>query len=107
MNIHIVKPYFSAYQKYGWDYQIPGIGIKKEHVEKALKRREPIYLTIGTDPATYEISPVTIKNIVEKYHSTFKARAGVLLWVFPRNRLVKLNHKEEEPDPINFGLFSC
>lgn len=91
MQIHINEQYWSAWKRYGWDKDIPGIGFRKTSVDMLADVHEKIRLTIGKDRNTiYEIAAVTIRNLAEKHNSLYEARHRVLLYVIPQNKLRKI-----------------
>lgn len=90
MKIHIKQPFWSAYQKYGWDDKIPGLGFKKKTVDLLAQFHEKITVAIGKDTIEYQIAAVTIQNLAKKYNSEFKARYDTIIYVIPQNKLRKI-----------------
>jgi len=91
--LNIAKPWYSAYQKYGWWEHVPGIGLNKHLVDSLAEQGKHLTLTIGTDPQKYRISGVRVKGIAYKYNSTYIARDNTILYVIPQNELKKVPMK--------------
>lgn len=89
--VELHEPFWSAYQKYGWEDRVEGFGISKELVDKAEKENKKIIVRYKGD---YEISPKKARKTVNLYHSVFIARNNKLLGIIPRTAFTKI------PPPI-------
>jgi len=88
------EPYWSAYQRYGWEYGIAGIGISSEMVNKAIKDNCGIVVNV-TKYGVYRINPI----ILEKYHNQnylYQASDKKYLYEYPLNELELIIKSEEE-----------
>lgn len=94
--IHIHKPWWGAWKKFGWEKGIPGIGVNHKLVNDAFGNQEKLYFQIGDNPTVYEIPGTTILRYYIKNKTKYKARKGVLLYVFPRNLLRKVIEDDKE-----------
>lgn len=86
------EPFWSAYQKYGWEDGVEGFGINIDILNQALKTRHKILVKYKAD---YEITPAQALKLIDKYKSTFTARSGVLLGIIPRTAFKRLPDQEE------------
>ena len=88
------EPYWSAYQGYGWENGIAGIGISSEMVNKAIKDNCGIVVNV-TKYGVYRINPI----ILEKYHNQnylYQASDKKYLYEYPLNELELIIKSEEE-----------
>jgi len=88
------EPYWSAYQRYGWENGIAGIGISSEMVNKAIKDNCGIVVNV-TKYGVYRINPI----ILEKYHNQnclYQASDKKYLYEYPLNELELIIKSEEE-----------
>lgn len=88
------EPYWSAYQRYGWENGIAGIGISSEMVNKAIKNNCGIVVNV-TKYGVYIINPI----ILEKYHNQnylYQASDKKYLYEYPLNELELIIKSEEE-----------
>jgi len=88
------EPYWSAYQRYGWENGIAGIGISSEMVNKAIKDNCGIVVNV-TKYGVYIINPI----ILEKYHNQnylYQASDKKYLYEYPLNELELIIKSEEE-----------
>lgn len=88
------EPYWSAYQRYGWENGIAGIGISSEMVNKAIKNNCGIVVNV-TKYGVYRINPI----ILEKYHNQnylYQASDKKYLYEYPLNELELIIKSEEE-----------
>jgi len=77
-----------AYKKYGWNYDVAGIGISNNVVSEALKAESNVYLYLPGDPALYQISPDKIIKLVKIYNSIIDEGNGVRTAVIPTSALI-------------------
>jgi hypothetical protein len=91
MKIHIQEPWWSAWKKFGWAKGIWGIGINKNIVELARKKRESLIITIGNDKTEYCVSPITIINFYERNKTSYIARGNTNLYIIPQTLLSKID----------------
>lgn len=87
--LHIAEPFWSAWKFYGWDKPIAGIGINVNVVKAAEESGRKLLVTIGKDPQKYQISPVTVRSLGEKYNSIREVRNGTKVIVVPQSELTK------------------
>ena len=88
------EPYWSAYQRYGWENGIAGIGNSSEMVNKAIKDNCGIVVNV-TKYGVYIINPI----ILEKYHNQnylYQASDKKYLYEYPLNELELIIKSEEE-----------
>ncbi len=88
------EPYWSAYQRYGWENGIAGIGVSSEMVNKAIKDNCGIVVNV-TKYGVYIINPI----ILEKYHNQnylYQASDKKYLYEYPLNELELIIKSEEE-----------
>lgn len=76
--IKIKEPFYSAGKKYGWPYKSIGIGISKAYFFNG----DFIKITIGDNPAIYQIDAQKALEIVRQYKSFYLAKE-TLLGVIP------------------------
>lgn len=89
MKIHIRKPFFSAWQLYGWENGDYGIGINAKLVDNAIYGNDELFITIGNDKTIYKIKALRARSIALQYDSIYTARSGTKLYVIPRSSLTK------------------
>jgi len=80
--IHIKEPYWSAWQRYGWEKNIPGIGINT----KEFRGEGNMEIRIGKDKRVYMIDREAARDIVRRYNSFFWAKTTKLA-VLPQSSL--------------------
>ena len=88
------ESYWSAYQRYGWENGIAGIGISSEMVNKAIRDNCGIVVNI-TKYGVYRINPI----ILEKYHNQnylYQASDKKYLYEYPLNELELIIKSKEE-----------
>lgn len=81
------EPYWGAYQRYGWEQGVFGIGIACEVVNKAMDNRYGVVVEIEKY-GTYRINP----NKLEKYHNQkyiYVANDKKFLYVYPKTEFEK------------------
>lgn len=89
IQLKLHQPMWSAYQKYGWERGVEGLGISKEAINFAHTKGKRIRVVMGTY-GKYEISPSKCKQAVDTYNSRFTARDGKELIVVPRTYFAKV-----------------
>lgn len=99
MFVRIQEPYWGAWKKFGWAKGIWGVGFKAKDIDKAIKSKEQLEVTIYKFKDTYKISPVTVRNFAEKNNCTYTARHGTKLYVVPNTKLKKVTNGESDPTP--------
>jgi hypothetical protein len=85
--LEIKEPYWSAWQAYGWEKNVAGVGISNEVIGEALKNKCDIYLYVAKDPTLYFISPYDVLELSMKYNSKKTVGRGVRVAVIPIDRL--------------------
>ncbi len=88
------EPYWSAYQRYGWETGVSGIGISSEMVNKAIRDNCGIVINV-TKYGVYRINPI----ILEKYHNQnylYQASDKKYLYEYPLNELELIIKSKEE-----------
>lgn len=91
--IELRQPFFSAYQKYGWEDGVEGFGINEKLVNKALLEKRK--LQIRYKSTNYVISPKNALSKSNLYGSVFIARDGTKLLVIPRTAFKRIPDLEE------------
>jgi len=97
--IRLRQPYWSAWQVYGWEPNIPGIGISAEVVNMALCEDCGIVVNIQKY-GVYRINP----KKMEKYHNQkylFQSKDKKWLYEFPLtefDRIEKSNYQKEQDE---------
>lgn len=84
----IEEPYWSAWQKYGWENKVPGIGISNVVVGQALHEGCFVYLYVSKDPVLYMIDPKKVMALANQYQSIKTVRAGIRVAVIPQTSLI-------------------
>ena len=88
------EPYWSAYQRYGWENGIAGIGISSEMVNKAIKDNCGIVVNV-TKYGVYRIDPIKL----EKYHNQnylYQATDKKYLYEYPLTEFDLIIKSKEE-----------
>lgn len=88
------EPYWSAYQRYGWENGIAGIGISSEMVNKALRDNCGIVVNV-TKYGVYRIDPIKL----EKYHNQnylYQATDKKYLYEYPLTEFDLIIKSKEE-----------
>lgn len=94
--IRLRQPYWSAWQVYGWEPNVPGIGISAEMVNRALTEGCGIVVNVQKY-GVYRIIP----EKMEKYHNQnylFQSKDKKWLYEFPLNEfdlIVKSKYEKE------------
>ena len=99
LKIEILRPYFSAHQKYGWDNKDVGFGLSFDLVRKAHEKSKKI-LVLYKD-YEYEISPITINNFYKnsKVKPALKTK-GVSLVIVPFQKFTRLIDQTEDIEGV-------
>ncbi len=85
MKIQIREPWWSAWQKFGWEKGIWGVGINSKDIEAAIDLGEDIELFIGK--TGYTVVPTEIKNYARTNNTIHRARYNTILYVVPEKVL--------------------
>ena len=91
--------YWSAYQRYGWEEGVPGIGISAEMVNKAIEEKCGIVIEV-IKYGTYRINPKKL----EKYHNQnfiFMAHDHKILYVYPLTEFEKYQNGQQPGGLLN------
>lgn len=109
--LKIEEPYWSAWQKYGWEEKVAGIGISNTVVGQALHEGSNVYLYVGKDTTLYQIDPLKIIALAKQYKSIKQVGKGtVRVAVIPINVLSPVQGLEDDvhlidsPPPRTLGL---
>lgn len=103
ISMTLQQPYWSAFQVYGWDEGVEGIGINEDIILLAEKEKKKIL--VNYKDAKYEITPKKARSICEMYHSYYLAK-GVKLYEIPRTAFKKIVEHKEENVEINPSVMS-
>lgn len=101
--LKINEPFWSAWKKYGWTPKVPGIGIKKEFIQKMEKEGGTIFVRIGKEKQVWQISTTKAINLAKKHNSVYHARRGVTLYVIPQDALEKATTDEKTDSEDSTG----
>lgn len=95
-TFHLREPFWSAWQKYGWENKEPGYGISVTLIQAAHKKKKKIVAVYNG--VSYEISPVTINNYykISTPKPVFEARGGIKLVVVPQSKFMAVKRFKAE-----------
>lgn len=88
--IRLKEPYWSAWQRFGWEYSTTGYSVNEEAVNRALELKKKIL--VKTRYGDYEITP---KKALRE-GGRMDASNGTPLICIPKHALKKLADEKEE-----------
>jgi len=93
IQVTLRDPFWSAWQKYGWEKNVEGFGISLEAIRYAIRVNK--YLVVKTlKYGKYEISPTeAYAEGVEMHNWKFVARDKKILVVLPRTSFKKIENE--------------
>ena len=91
--INLREPYWDAWQKYGWEKDVEGLGVRDSLVKIADMAGKKILISFKY--GDYEITPTKARKVADLYDSYFIARDGTKLMIIPRHKCKKISEGEE------------
>lgn len=86
MIINVKEPWWSAWQKFGWEKGMWGVGINAKDIQIAQELGEDIHLAVGKK--SYLVKPDRVKEYAETNNTKFRARWNTTLYVVPEKELL-------------------
>lgn len=94
--IRLREPYWSAWQKYGWERGVEGLGISQEVINRCIENKKKLRVRVAKY-ATYEIS-YTKLQLQASSNRRYLARDNRVVYVLPRTAFEKIVKKVTEAD---------
>lgn len=94
--IRLREPYWSAWQKYGFEKGVEGFGISKEVIDKCIEQKKKLRVRIAKY-ATYEIG-YTKLQLQASSDRRYLARDNKVVYVLPRTAFEKIVREVKQAD---------
>ena len=94
--IRLREPYWSAWQKFGWEQGVEGLGVSREVIDKCIENKKKLRVRVAKY-ATYEIG-YTKLQLQASADRRYLARDNRVVYVLPRTAFEKLVKKTTEAD---------
>ena len=100
---HIRTPYFSAWQKYGWDKDDYGLGLRRDRIDNSAEKKESVLISYGKNKNIYSLDAKKIQECTVE----FICGTDVQLYIIPISMLKIVKEKKVETieDLAKIGVF--
>ena len=88
LRIRLREPFWSAWQRFGWEQNDPGFGIGDKIIDYLKDNKKTLHV-IYKD-STYKISMKKINKVIDTYYPYFSTNSGVRLLVIPRSHFTRI-----------------